>query len=209
MENPDAGPYAPTGQDHLPLPYYAATTRATPPMEEVRRRIPGWGVDLGYDDRPAVPMEDFDPGATGAHWRFPERQPERWPRERSPEHGMLTPVFGTACPPRGVSGAIRKYAYTLGEGKSSHWLLLMAADRVDVLEGAVESALRGRPDNPVTETGVVAELTRHGLRSRLGKKRADVKHQALDPLIVAAPWLVAGYGAFVLGRGVARALSGR
>jgi hypothetical protein len=59
----------------LPRAYWAATTRATPPMEEVRARIPGWGVDLDYEDRPAVPMEDFDPGATNARWHFPERQP--------------------------------------------------------------------------------------------------------------------------------------
>lgn len=194
--------------EEVPLPYRAATTRATPPLDEVRRAIPHWGVDLDYDERTAVPMEDFDPGATGAHWHFPERQPERWPRERSPEHMMLTPVFGTACPPRGISGAIRRYAYTLGEGKASHWLLLMAADRVDVLESTLESALGGEPDNPLTETGVVAELTRHGIRSRVGQGRVDVKHQPLDALIVAAPWLLAGYAAYRAGSALARTLSG-
>lgn len=190
-------------REDVPLPYRAATTRATPPMEEVRRTIPGWGVDLDYEERTSVPMEDFDPGATGAHWHFPERQPEHWPRERSPEHLMLTPVFGTVCPPKGLSGMIRRYAYTLGEGKSSHWLLLLAADRVDVLESAVESALKGEPDNPLSETGVIAEFKRHGIRSRLGKHRVDVKHQPLDALIVAAPWLIAGYAAYRAGRALA------
>jgi hypothetical protein len=196
---------APAAGHDLPLPYRASTTRATPPMDEVRRRIPGWGVDLDYDERSAVPMEDFDPGATGAHWDVPERQPERWPRERSPEHGMLPPVFGTACPPRGISGAIRKYAYTLGEGKTSHWMLLMAADRVDVVESMVEAALQGKPDNPVAESGVGAELTRHGVASRVGRNRVDLKHQWMDPLIVAAPWLLAGY----VGYSAGRALTGR
>lgn len=209
MENPIAGYDEPTGQDHLPLPYYAATTRATPPLEEVKRRIPGWGVDLDYDERTAVPMEDFDPGATGAHWDFPERQPERWPRERSPEHGMLTPVFGTACPPRGISGAIRKYAYTLGEGMTSHWMLLMAADRVDVVESAIEAAVRGAPDNPLSETGIVAEFTRHGLRSRVRERqRVDLKHQWMDPLLVAAPYLLAGYAVYRAGRALAGAARG-
>lgn len=189
----------------LPLPYWASTTRATPPMDEVRRRIPGWGADLDYDERTAVPMEDFDPGATGAHWDVPERQPEKWPRERSPEHGMLTPVFGTACPPRGISGAIRKYAYTLSEGKTSHWMLLMAADRVDMVESMVESALQGKPDNPVAESGVRAEFTRHGIASRVGRNRVDLKHQWMDPLIVAAPWLLAGY----VGYSAGRALTGK
>lgn len=204
MENPIEGYDEPAGQDHLPLPYWAATTRATPPLDEVRRRIPGWGVDLDYDERTAVPMEDFDPGATGAHWHFPERQEERWPRERSPEHGMLTPVFGTACPPRGLSGLMRKYAYTLGEGKASHWLILLAADRVDMVESMVESALQGQPDNPITETGVRAEFTRDGLGSRLGKNRADLKHQPLDALIVAAPYLLAGYAGYATARALNR-----
>jgi len=190
------------------MPYTADWPRARPPLEEVKARIPGWGVDLDYRDRPAVPQERFDPAVTGAHWDFPERQEEHRPRERSPEHKFLTPVFGTACPPRGLSGLMRKYAYTLGEGKASHWLILLAADRVDVLESTVEAALRGRPDNPLTETGVVAEFKRHGIRSRLEGHRVDNKHQWMDALIVAAPWVVAGYGAYALGRRVARSLNG-
>ena len=76
---------------------------------------------------PSVPQERFDPDATGAHWDFPERQPEKWPRERSIEHKFLTPVFGTSCPPKGLSGAIRKLAYRrYSEGRAAHWLLLLA-----------------------------------------------------------------------------------
>ena len=192
----------------LPRAYWASTERATPPLDEVRARIPGWGVDLDYADRPAVPMEDYDPGATSAHWHFPERQPEKWPREMSPEHGILPPVFGTGQPPRGISGAIRRYAYTLSEGRASHWLLLMAADRVDVLESSLEAALKGRPDNPLSETGVIGELRRHGIRSRVGQNRADVNHQWMDPLIVAAPWVIGGFAAFAAGRALSRAVRG-
>jgi len=159
--------------------------------EELRARIDGWGADLDPKDRPAVPQERFDPGFSGAHWEFPERQPERWPRERSIEHKFLTPVFGTSCPPRGASGRIRRFAYAkYSEGRAAHWLLLMAADRVDVLESRVRSVASRRPDNVVAETGVQAEFARHGLSSRFGRNRTDQKHQALDPLIVAAPWLV-------------------
>ena len=63
-------------------------------------RIPGWGVDLDPTDRPPCPKERFNPEGTGAHWKFPERQPEHWPRETSIEHKFLTPVFGTAQPLR-------------------------------------------------------------------------------------------------------------
>ena len=172
--------------------------------DELRARIPGWGVDLDSRDRPSVPREKFDPDLNGAHWEFPERQPERWPRERSIEHKFLTPVFGTSCPPRGLSGVIRRYSYKkYSEGRAAHWLLLILADRVDSKESVLRSFLTLRPDNPITETGVLSEFKRHGLSSRLGHNRADVKHQPLDLIIVGAPWAVAGAVAYSVARRVA------
>lgn len=174
--------------------------------DELRARIPGWGVDLDPKDRPAVPRERFDPGSSGAHWDFPERQPEKWPRERSIEHKFLPPVFGTSCPPKGVSGMMRKYAYrAFSEGRVAHWLILVAADRVDALGSHLRSFVTLRPDNPVTETGVLSEFSHHGISSRLGKKRADLVHQPLDPIIVVAPWVVGGGVAYVGLRGLVKA----
>jgi hypothetical protein len=174
-----------------------AYTPEKPPLaespDELRARIPGWGVDLDPRDRPAVPRLQFDPDLSGAHWNFPERQPEKWPRERSIEHKFLTPVFGTSCPPKGLSGAMRRLAYKrYSEGRAAHWLMLIAADRVDAVESAVASFATLRPDNPITETGVLSELSRHGIASRFGQRRTDVRHQAIDPVIVAAPWVAAG-----------------
>src|ERR671926_157443 len=51
-------------------------------------------------------LKPSDPGLTGAPWPERGRLPQRWPREHSIEHAGVTPVFGTACPPRGLSGAI-------------------------------------------------------------------------------------------------------
>ena len=159
--------------------------------DELRARIPGWGADLDLAVRPSVPRERFDPSFSGAHWEYPEQQPEKWPRERSVEHTQLPPVFGTTCPPKGLSGVIRKYAYAkYSEGQAAHWLLLMAGDRVDVVESGLRSMLTLRPDNPITQTGVLGEVKHHGLRSRLGHNRADVKHHWMDPFIVGAPWAV-------------------
>jgi hypothetical protein len=174
-----------------------AYTPEKPPLAEssdqLRARIPGWGADLDPKDRPSFPQERFSPEATGAHWEFPERQPESWPRERSIEHKFLTPVFGTSCPPKGLSGVMRKHAYRkYSEGRAAHWLILLAADRVDALESNVGSFLTTRPDDPVTESGVLSELSHSGLTSRLGQKRADLVHQPLDTVIVAAPWVAAG-----------------
>lgn len=117
----------PYTSDKPPLPWS---------VEELRSRIPGWGVDRDPKDRPSVPRERLvDVTGNGAHWEFPECQPELSPRERSIEHKMLTPVFGTTCPLRGVSGAIRRFAYDrYSEGRAAHWLLLMLADRVDSAE---------------------------------------------------------------------------
>ena len=172
------------------MAYTAKKPQLAESSDDLRARIPGWGADLDPKDRPSVPQENYDPGATGAHWEFPERQPELWPRERSIEHKFLTPVFGTSCPPKGLSGVIRRYAYRrFSEARAAHWLLLIAADRVDVAESRVTSLLRGHPDNVIAETGVKAELTHHGLSSRRG--RIDVRHQPLDAIIAMAPYVAA------------------
>jgi hypothetical protein len=172
--------------------------------EQLRARIPGWGADLDPKDRPSSPKLDFRDDLTGAHWEFPERQPERWPRERSIEHRFLTPVFGTAQPPHGLSGALRTLSYArFSEARAAHWLLLVAADRVDAAGAHLRSLLTLHPD-PVTETGIRAEVTHHGVSSRLGQKRTDVAHQLLDPVLVAGPFLAAA----AAGVSVARALAG-
>lgn len=186
-------------------------TPAKPPLaessDELRARIPGWGADLDPNDRPSVPRLQLDPELAGAEDMFPDRQPEKWPRERSIEHQFLTPVFGTAQPPKGLSGRMRKLAYArYSEGQAAHWLMLMAADRVDTIESTLASFVTTRPDNIVTETGVLSEFKAHGLSSRLGQKRADVVHHALDPVIVAGPWVA---GAAVVYKGVRRGLGRR
>ncbi|NMD94897.1 hypothetical protein HF877_05700 [Rhodococcus sp. BL-253-APC-6A1W] len=178
-------------EHELPTAYVPSAPQP-PDTDALRARIPGWGVDIDPADRPSVPKERFDPEASGAQWTFPERQEERWPRERSVEHAFVTPVFGTACPPKGLSGMIRKYAYRrFSEGRAAHWLLLLGADRVDAVESHLRSFVSGRPDNPVTETGVRAEFTHNGPAERAKSTRVDKSHQWLDPILVGAPWLLA------------------
>jgi hypothetical protein len=175
------------------MPYTPAKPPLPESIEELRTRIPGWGVDLDPRDRPSVPRLQPDGGRIGITVAPSERQPETWPRERSIEHATLTPVFGTSCPPKGVSGVMRRYAYRrFSEARAAHWLLLLAADRVDALESHARSFLTLRPDNPLTETGVRSELTHHGISSRVGQKRTDLAHQIVDPIVVAGPWVAAG-----------------
>jgi hypothetical protein len=189
----------------LPIAYVPGRPGARETADQLRARIPGWGADLDPKDRPSIPKLQYQDGLTGAHWEFPERQPEKWPRERSVEHAFLTPVFGTAQPPKGLSGAIRKFSYArYSEGRAAHWLLLVLADRVDAVEEHLKSFLSTRPDNPITETGVRSEFTHSGLSSRLRRKRTDLVHQSLDPIVVAGPWVAAAAGAVLGARRLVR-----
>jgi hypothetical protein len=166
---------------------YVADEHHRPTPDQLRARIPGWGADLDPADRPSVPRERTDL-PTGAHWVIPESQPELRPRERSIEHGMLPPVFGTTAPLHGVSGRVRRIAYErFSEARAAHWLLLILGDRIDVAGSRVQAVLQGRPDNPIGETGIRAEIGNRPFASRFGRGRADAAHIWMDPLIVAAP----------------------
>jgi hypothetical protein len=108
------------------------------------RQVQGWGVDLNH--RPMVPMELPSDVSTARgevrHWQVPQEK-----IHNSIEHPNLTPVFGTACPPKGLSGRLRDYAYQYSEGTNRHWMTLVFADRVDVLESLVTGIFSGKPDN--------------------------------------------------------------
>jgi hypothetical protein len=143
------------------MPYTPNGHSPAESSEELRARIPGWGADLNPADRPAVPREQQL--ETGAHWDFPERQPELAPREKSIEHLAMPPVFGTSAPLKGISGMMRRAAYArYSEARAAHWLILIAADRVDAIESHLVSFTTTRPDNPLTETGIRAEFTHGG-----------------------------------------------
>jgi hypothetical protein len=170
--------------DTTPIAYVPDQPRMRETPEQLRARIPGWGADLDPADRPSYPKLQYDPERT--RWRFPERQPGAEGRERSIEHAFVTPVFGTAQPLHGLSGKIRRLAYErYSEGRLAHWLLLIAGDRVDAWGSHLRSFATLRPDNPVTQSGV-------------GAGRSDRRHHALDPVIVAGPW-VAGAALAALG----------
>jgi hypothetical protein len=97
-------------------------------------RIPDWGIDLPPENRPGVPYESAPHPLAGAHWTTPARQVPTVRVLKRADLAHLTPVFSTAVPPHGLSGQLRKVAYTIPEHEGRHWLLLMLADRVDVIE---------------------------------------------------------------------------
>ncbi|BDZ45563.1 hypothetical protein [Naasia aerilata] len=183
--------------------YPAEKSEPRETIEELKARIPGWGADLDPADRPAFPREQSL--ESGAHWDIPDLQPELVPRERSIEHKFLPPVFGTAQPLKGLSGMIRAYAYDrFSEGRVAHWMLLVLGDRVDVVESRFTALAQLKPDNIITETGILAEFKRDGIGSRFGRNRTDTKHMWLDPVIVAGPTVLLGWVAFRVIRRLAK-----
>ena len=195
------------------VPYVSGVRTGIPTPDELRARIPGWGADRDPADRPSDPQE-LAVGTQTPVLHRPQDQLDDRPggrsRERSIEHARLTPVFGATVPLRGLSGVLRRRAYArYSEARAAHWLLLLGADRVDAVELAVVAFVSGRPDNPVTESGVVGELRGDGLRSRLAPGRVDVGHHVADPVIVALPWLTAGWGVLRLLRAGRRLVTGR
>jgi hypothetical protein len=131
--------------------------RRNRPSREQLQHIQGWGADLDRKDRPAVPMERTPPRFIHPPGHIPQ-QARNVEVFVSPERPGITPVFGTAQPPRGLSGMIRRLAYKMTENDIRHWLLLYAADRVDVVEGIGDDVSRGRMPNVLREMGIRAEL---------------------------------------------------
>jgi hypothetical protein len=113
-------------------------------------------VEVKLEDRPGIPRERAPGLYVGDHLLNPDQQIPTVQVFKSIERPTLTPVFGTTCPPRGLSGLIRRFAYTFGEGKMQHWLLLLFADRVDVVEGVVEDLAKGHVPNFFKEAGYPA-----------------------------------------------------
>jgi len=131
--------------------------RHSPPVEELQR-IPGWGSDLDKKNRPAVPMERTPPRFIHVPQGQPVQQAQTVEVFCSPERPGITPLFGTAQPPKWLSGAIRRFAYKLPENDVRHWLMLLAADRVNMVEGVVEDLAHGHVPNVLGEMGIRSEL---------------------------------------------------
>ncbi len=129
--------------------------------------ILGWGADSDPQSRPAVPKERTPPRFINPPYSRLEQQPQHIPVLVSNERPGITPVFGTDAPPAGVSGLMRKLAFRYSEGDLKHWLILIAADRVNVVEGLVDDLVHLRPPNLFKEMGFKAELRHRPVRGAL------------------------------------------
>jgi len=135
----------------------------TDPVEHQRKHldhtghIHGWGADADPANRPAVPMERTPPRLHNMHWKEPEQQEPRVKIHHSTERPGITPVFGTSTPPSGVSGMMRDVAFKYSENDLRRWLILLGADRVNVVEGILSDLAHGHVPNLWKEMGMAAE----------------------------------------------------
>ncbi|HEX8300111.1 hypothetical protein [Sphingomonas sp.] len=121
--------------------------------------IPGWGVDADPENDPTYPIRDQsqDRGLT-RNWDRPLVQNLDVEVLQSVEHVRQPAVVGTSTPPSGVSGLMRRAAFRWSESNWLHWLILMGADRVNVVEGVVDDLAHARIPNIPGEMGIRSEL---------------------------------------------------
>ena len=120
--------------------------------------IKGWGIDADPKNNPVYPMNQRAEGVS------PERAYERPPQQpidvevlQSIERPSPSAVVGLSVPPAGLSGLIRRVAFRYSENRYRHWLPLLLADRVSVVEGVIDDLAHGHVPNIWAEKGYNAE----------------------------------------------------
>jgi len=116
--------------------------------------IPGWATDTDPLDEPTYPVKHY----TGddhqrKNWVRPALQQQRTEILMSTERPYISAVFGSKLPPRGLSGMIRRRAFKRSENMYRHWLPLLMADRIDVIEGLFSDLFHARMPRLAKERG--------------------------------------------------------
>ena len=116
--------------------------------------VKGWGVDANPENDPTYPMKHRNNGEhQGYSWQRPTQQPVNVEVLHSNERPHVTSVFGESTPPAGLSGMLRRFAFRYSESSYGHWLPLMAADRIGVVEGLFYDISHGHVPNVFVERG--------------------------------------------------------
>ena len=127
-------------------------------IAEKQSQIKGWGIDADPKNEPTAPIKKY----TGDdHKRLDYARPEQQETDieilKSNERPSLPSVFGTSSPPSGLSGMLRRFAYRFSESSFVHWIPLLLADRINVVEGIIDDLGRGHIPNIIKERGWTAE----------------------------------------------------
>jgi len=120
--------------------------------------IPGWGIDADPKNDPTYPNrhrtgEEHD----GRSWERPTQQVLDREVLHSIERPDYTAVVGNSVPPSGLSGMIRRFAFKYSENSYLHWLPLVMADKVNVVEGLLDDLAHGTVPNIWAEKGYNSE----------------------------------------------------
>lgn len=133
--------------------------------------INGWGIDADPKNEPTYPMKHYNgDDHQRLNWVRPPLQKQTVEILKSIERPYLTAVLGTSVPPSGLSGVIRRYAFkNFSESEYGHWLPLLLADRINVVEGIVDDLKRGHVPNIFAEKGMKSEwkYNRKGLLTKI------------------------------------------
>jgi hypothetical protein len=122
------------------------------------KTIPGWNTDFDPENEPTYPIKKW----TGddhkrSNWVRPPQQPINEEILHSNERPNVSAVFGTPLPPSGLSGVIRRKAFKFSESEYGHWLNLLFADRINVVEGIIDDVRHGHFPNIFAERGMKAD----------------------------------------------------
>lgn len=124
--------------------------------------IPGWGIDADPKNDPTYPYrhrmerKSGAPEKSDSSWERPTQQPVDIEVLKSIERPTVSAVFGTSVPPTGLSGQIRRLAFKSSESEYGHWLPLLLADRVNMVEGILDDLKQGHVPNIFAEKGLKA-----------------------------------------------------
>jgi hypothetical protein len=120
--------------------------------------IKGWGVDADPNDNPNYPIKQYNgDDHQRLDWARPPLQPVSVEILESVEQARMPAVFGTTLPPSGLSGKLRRYAFKYDESEYGHWLNLLLADRINVIEGVLHDLSRFHIPNIFSERGMKAD----------------------------------------------------
>lgn len=121
-------------------------------------QVKGWGIDADPENDPTYPMKKRVEGEhDGYKWERPTQQKVEVEVLHSNERPNVAATFGTPNPPTGISGMIRREAFKYSENSYGHWVPLMLADRVQMVEGVVHDLADGFIPNIFAERGWKAE----------------------------------------------------
>lgn len=144
--------------ENLTHSYTKAPENVDRQIADQPKNTEGWGMDADPRNEPTYPMKKWN-GADHDRLNY-ERAPQQ-PVDveilKSIERPSVTRVFGTSTPPSGLSGVLRRFAFRYSEGSGAHWMTLILADRINVVEGIIDDLAHGHIPNIWAERGWNAE----------------------------------------------------